>query len=281
MKIIVPIATRSRPMRLAGALHSLTTLASGRNEIEYVVRVDSDDNDTYRVMAALKETYGCRVLVSGRPVTLAQSWNECVADSDWDACAIIADKHLCLTQSWDECIRDVIETQNRAGCRWHLITAPEETAFVMSRKWYDMKQSLLPEYFAFWFAERWQMEVHILAFGYGITLVTNMMLAEPRLKTQGLRDLDFWFDFFSKTRFMRLQEAHRLAIAFNAAPIDPTSFLADMAKMDEWQLPRIPLYYKERGEPVGEPSGEYKLCKLRAEKLLTLLSPTEAASVAV
>lgn len=276
MKIIVPIPTRGRAMRLAGALHSLTTLASGKNDIHYVVRVDRDDHATMQIKDALQETFPCTVIVADRPVTLAQSWNECVSDREWDACAVMADKHLCMTKYWDECIRIILEDQKQAGCRWNLISAPEETAFVMSRRWYDLERYVFPEHFPFWFAERWMMEVHILAFGYGIPLVSDMPLAEPRLKTQGLRDLEFWFDFFSSTRCLRLREAMDLAIAFEKAPIDPTPHLAEMTALDAWQIPRIPLYYEQRGEVAGEPSPQYCEAKKRAETVLATLRHSEA-----
>lgn len=277
MKIIVPIATRGRPMRLAGALHSLTTLESGNNEIKYVVRMDRDDPDTEYMITDLTHAFGVQVIVADRPVTLAQSWNECVSHSEWDACAVIADKHLCLTRHWDECIRIVLEDQRQAGCRWNLITAPEETALIMSRKWYDLKKRVFPEYFPFWFAERWQMEVHTLAFGHGIPVVGDMPLAEPKLKTQGLRDLEFWFDFFSATRCMRLQEAMELCVIFGKAPIDPTKILRDMTSGDAWQIPRIPMYYEDRGEVTDLPSPQYREARNRAEDLLTLLRAREPA----
>lgn len=277
MKIIVPIATRGRPMRLAGVLHSLNTLSSGRNLVDYVVRIDSDDNETYRIMAALKSTFGCRVIVGPRPVTLAQSWNECVADQEWDACAIMADKHLCLTRHWDDYIRIVLSERKEAGCRWHLVETPEETALILSRKWYDLKKQVLPEHFPFWFAERWQMEVHMLAFeNRGVPLVVDMPLSEPRLKTQGLRDLEFWFDFFAKTRPIRVREALELAFEFGwTKPVDTSDQLREMEKADALQIPRIPLYYQTRGEASEDPSEQYMEARKRAENLLATLNSKE------
>lgn len=277
MKIIVPIATRGRAMRLAGVLHSLTTMESGKNEIEYVVRIDHDDLTTIDLKHDLQHTFGCKFVVGDRPVALGQSWNECVSHKEWDGCAIMADKHLVLTRNWDECVRIIIEDQKQAGCRWNLVTSPEETALIISRRWYDTQGRIFPEYFPFWFAERWMMEVHILAFGYGIPLVQDMPLAEPNLKTQGLRDLEFWFDFFTRTRHLRLEEAMKLAVAFHRAPIDPLKHLADMKKADEWQIPRIPMYYADRGAGESPPSPQYIEAKQRAEQLLMLLQPMEVA----
>ncbi len=269
MKIIVPISTRDRPMRLAGVLHSLTTLASGRTEIDYVVGMDEYDWPTVDISDDLAAAYGCEIVVRKRPATLGQAWNELVADRAWDACAVIADKHLCLTQNWDLLIEEVIGARDTHACRWHLLPKPEETLLIVSRKFYEgLGRQLFPEWFPFWFSERWVWEVHQFALGTGIPMVTNMPMSEPIGATQGLRDLEFWFDFFARTRRVRLASAHKLAIHLGRAIINPLPLIAEMEQTDAWQIPRIPHYYEHRGVKPGQPTPEYLRAKARAADFL-------------
>lgn len=269
MRLIVPIATRGRPMRLAGALHSLTTLASRKNEISYVVRVDNDDSDTLGIVARLKTAFNCEIMIKPRPVTLGQGWNEIVADREWEAAVVIADKHLVLCQDWDESVVAIMVGQSRPLARWNLTRAPEETAVIVSRKWYDAFESrIFPEFFPFWFSERWLVEVHHLAFNQGIPKVMDLPLTEPSLPTQGIRDLEFWFDFFARTREVRLREAWTIAKAHNFAPPDPSGLLEEMRTADAWQRDRFAMYYETRGRAEGEPSAEYVLARQRAEAFL-------------
>jgi len=269
MRIIVPIATRGRPMRLAGALHSLTTLASGRHQIDYVVRVDEDDERTRAIITDLEKAFGVEAIIQPRPITLGQSWNECVAGREWDACSVIADKHLCEAKNWDGCVDEVLGQRDIPASSWHLLPKPEETLLIISRKFYRaMGEQIFPEWFPFWFAERWVYEIHQLALGTGIPKVANLAMSEPLGVTQGLRDLEFWFDFFARTRPVRLRAAHKMAIALGKAIINPLPIIAEMEKGDAWQTTRIPLYYQMRGLPPGEPTPQYTIAKKRAEAYL-------------
>ena len=269
MKIIVPIATRGRPMRLAGALHSLSILQSGKHEVKYVVRVDEDDISTLTVSAQIEETYGVEIVRKARPVSLGQAWNELVENREWDVAVVVADKHLCLTQEWDDIVATAFGPKHRlALARWTLLRAPEETLLIMSRKWYDVTRQIFPEWFPFWFSERWVFEIHQLAFGVGIPMISDLIMHEPPMKTQGLRDLEFWFAFFAKTRDLRIWSAKDVATAWRVIMPNTTPILQKMQDGDEWQKPRIPLYYESRGEATAEPTMEYMIAKDRAEKWL-------------
>lgn len=269
MHIIVPIATRDRPLRLAGALHSLSTLESGKHVVDYIVRIDEDDRRTLAVAPELEATYRCSLLIKPRPQSLGQSWNELVQDREWDVCVVIADKHLCLTPEWDDIIAEGFGPKHRlALARWTLLRAPEETLLIMSRKWYDVTQQVFPEWFPFWFSERWVFEVHKLAFNVGIPMVKDLVMQEPPVRTQNLRDLEFWFDFFAKTRPLRVWESQAIAKAWGARQGNIRPLLEEMQKADEWQKPRIPMYYEHRGSATGEPSQEYLMAKQKAETWL-------------
>lgn len=265
MRILCAIATRGRPLRLAGTLHSLTTLASGKNQIDYVIGVDQDDKATLDLVPDLGGTYGCLSVVRPRPVTLGDAWNSLAKDREWDVCAIIADKHLCLTPKWDTGIARLFGEHNLAAARWNLLDKPLESVLMLPRKWYEAVGYLLPPYFPFWFSERWVVEVFELAFGAGLPMVPDMLIAEPPWKTQGLRDLKFWFDFFAKTRVDRVRQAHAIATAFNIADPAIEAGLAKMRLADAWQKPRIKGYYETRGDARKDPpSPAYIAAKARA-----------------
>lgn len=277
------IATRGRPMRLAGALHSFTTLQTGKHDIDYVIRVDDDDTATLEVIPGLKAAFGGEYLIRPRPMTLGQSWNEIAAGRAWDACCVIADKHLCLTAGWDAGVAILIDERKLPLFRWHILRAPEEMAVIMPRKWYDTVGSLYPEWFPFWFSETWVREVHRLAYGGSdVPMITDMPITEPPGLTQNLRDLEFWFDFFAKTRFVREREADQIAAAYDLKPFNRAAVLQELRAVDEWQKPRIPGYYTLRGERPKPPTAQYILARQRAQEFLdaNILQYTEAAGAA-
>lgn len=259
-------------MWLAGALFSLQTLASGKNRITYVVRAEDHDDSTAHFSEEIQTCFDFDLLLATSPhVSLGECWNECASleNAAWDACCVIADKHLCMTPNWDEGVREVIETNGMPAARWSLKDKDLETVLILSRKWYDATGQIFPEWFPFWFSERWVAEIHHLAFGVGIPRVTNMNIAEPNGPTQGLRDLEFWFDFFAKTRVLRIQEARKVAKAFNRILPPAEPIIAEMRRADEWQTPRIPGYYQTRGgKQLGPPSDQYMIAKRRAESWL-------------
>ena len=283
MRTLVAIATRGRPLRLAGALHSFRTLQSGNHQVDYVVRVDDDDTQTLELVPQLADTYGIEVVILPRPVTLGQAWNEIAADREWDACAVVADKHLCLSPHWDEGISILFEKQQLPMARWNLLRAPEEMAMIMPRKWYDTVGRIYPEWFPFWFSETWVREVHQLAFGKDVTSVNDMPITEPALKTQNLRNLELWFDFFAKTRALRIREADQIAATYGVKPFNRQPLLDSMRKIDEWQKPRIPGYYATRSVGAdAAPSAQYLIAEQRAIDWLrdNVLEYTETAGAA-
>ena len=283
MRTLVAIATRGRPLRLAGALHSFRTLQSGQHQVDYVLRVDDDDTQTLELVPQLTDTYGIEAMIRPRPVTLGQAWNEIAADREWDACAVVADKHLCLSPNWDEGVSVLFERQKLPMARWNLIRAPEEMAMIMPRKWYDTVGRIYPEWFPFWFSETWVREVHHLAFGSDVTLVNDMPITEPAFVTQGLRNLELWFDFFAKTRSLRVREAEQIAATYGAKPFDRRSVIESMRNIDAWQKPRIEGYYATRGgRPNAPPTAQYLIAEQRAIDWLrdNVLEYTETAGAA-
>ncbi len=272
MKLIVPISTRGRPLLLAGALHSFTTLASGQHEIQYVIGVDDDDEATALMRPQLDQVFPVELVTRPRPDTLGRAWNSLVQHRAWDICVVAADKHLCLTPGWDDAIVRGLNDYKLPLANWHLLRAPEETVLILTRAWYEaIGEQVFPEYFPFWFSERWVVEVYELAYGKAFPKFGNLLLTEPELKTQGLRDLELWFEFFARTRPMRLAQAVDVANYFQRALPDLKPRLDAMAKVDAWQIPRIPDYYRLRGEAQGAPSPQYLAAKARAEKMLGIL----------
>ena len=252
-------------MRLAGVLHSFTVCQSGQHEIEYVVGVDHDDQWTIDTVFELISMYqGLHMKAHERLPTLGESWNCLAAGREWDTCCVIADKHLCLTPNWDLGIAQMAAAGVPAA-RWNLLRAPEETALILSRRLYDVTGRVFPEFFPFWFSERWVFEVHQLAFGKPIPLVRDLMIHEPAGRTQGLRDLEFWFDFFARSRGARIEEADAVCKAYgHLAPPGRANLLAEMQAHDEWQKPRIAGYYELRGNAEGPPTPQYEEAKRRA-----------------
>jgi hypothetical protein len=89
-----------------------------------------------------------------------------------------------------------------------------------------------------------------------------------RGKTQGMRDLPFWFDFFARTRVERIREAEKVAREWGYTVDvlrDRREQLEFLEQCDRNQLIRIKDYERIFNADRGEPSEVYKQVKAKAE----------------
>src|SRR5207245_7883120 len=78
---------------------------------------------------------------------------------------------------------------------------------VYSKGWVELTGQLYPTHFPFWFIDTWVDETYSFVTGNTIPIVSNLMLTGKRGKTRRLRDLQFWWQYFTALRPQREADA--------------------------------------------------------------------------
>lgn len=270
MKITVGLPSRNRPAGLLSTLTALDALATGGHEITYAVIVDDDDYVTLEQIDHWQKSGmlppGVHTLSGPRVKTVNARFNDAVSQFPADVYMQACDDSFPLAFGWD---RLMAGAKEMPAYSWQECNDPgNATYLVISERWREAVGRFYPEYFPFWFADTWIAEVYTLAFAKPIGVVNQLQMGGKRGKTQGMRDLGFWFDFFAATRVERIAEAKAVAKAhgFSVNPeLERASQLAQMRAGDEYQRGRVATYSEAFKADLGEPSAVYKAAKFRAD----------------
>lgn len=268
MKITVVLPSRNRPAWMLSVLTSLHGLSTGNHEITYAVLVDEDDEATVsdlKTWCDKGRLPGVVPMVGGGKLINARFNDACRAyPADWYI--QMCDDAFPLTQNWDEL---VYGAKSMPAYCWQDINDPGNHTYpTMGSKWFDAVGRFYPEYFPFWFADTWIAEVFALAFGQAMPIVKQLQIGGKRGTTTGMRELEFWFRFFAVTRGERIEEAKKIAEAWER-PLevekDRIEQLAQMEATDLYQLKRIALYEQTYGANKGPESEIYKAAEAKAK----------------
>lgn len=273
MRITIPMPSRNRPAGLLSVLTALDALATGQNQITYVLIIDADDEATRQ---CVKQWFDMELLppnvhtvIGQRDKILNARMNEIVGTFPADIYCVLPDDGFPLTQGWDAMFAGLSELPAFA---WQEKNDPGNATFIaISERWRQATGRMFPEYFPFWFADTWIMEVHLLAFAKPIGVVQQLQMGGKRGQTQGMRDLPFWFDFFAKTRTERIKEAVAVAKEFGFTldvERDRQDQLKALLEADEYQKQRAPVYAQARGDGADPETDLYREAKARAEAWL-------------
>lgn len=269
MKITIPICSRGRPSGLLSVLTSLDALATGQNDISYILITDTDDAETnfhinrWRADGMLPaQTHH---VVEERNRTLNARVNEVIGAFPADVYCPLPDDGFPLTQHWDKFFS--VLSQDLPAFAWQEMNDPGNATFIaLTERW--KRIAVFPDYFPFWFADTWILEVHLLAFAKGLPIVNQLSMGGKRGKTQGMRDLAFWFDFFARTRVERIAQAKSIArqFGFTLNMEERKEQLAILEEGSRNQMARVPHYERIFGANEGEPNEMYMAAKKRAEE---------------
>ena len=263
MKIHVIIPSRHRVRSLSAVLTSLDALALSPQDIRYTVLCDEDDKETM-VAAHDEAVIGPRTLVNARQ-------NEVIAASDADVFMPWADDLFPLVFGWDAIINQVLTKAKIPAFSWQEVQDPRNhTAIVLEAQWVKAAGRFFPEHFPFWFSDTWLKEVFAFVYGQDMPIIEALPFSHKRGVTQGMRDLEFWFRVFARTRGERIDEAKRVAAAYGIAWFEKPQLIDIFDKSDEAQLERVPQYEAVFGANQGEPSDAYKAAKAKAARLFTV-----------
>ena len=248
---------------MVGVLSAYEALSTGNHEIRYVLILDEDDFESH---AAARLLPFATVLIGKRDRTVNARFNEAVDQFPADVYIQACDDAYPLAFHWDAMMHGA---QVLPAFSWQEKNDPQNATYLcISEKWRKAVGRFYPEYFPFWFADTWIAEVFLLAFAKPIPVVNQLQVGGKRGKTQGMRDVGFWFDFYAHTRTERMAEAERIAKASGFTlncRRDRQEQIKQLEAADLWQKGRVELYEKSFGD-TGEPSPIYLMCKQRAEQ---------------
>lgn len=270
MKITVPMFSRNRPAGLLSVLTSLDALATGSHEITYALIVDDDDNKTLNHLDAWQKDKllpeNAIVHMGRRDKTLNARMNEAMNAYPADYYTFLPDDGFPLAQHWDTMFDGLKELPAFAWCEKN---DPQNATFLaISERWRKATGRGFPEYFPFWFSDTWLMEVHLLAFAKPIGIVQQLGMGGKRGKTQGMRDLPFWFDFYHQTRCERVDDAVKVAKEWGFT-LDVEKDRKDQLKIlderDQLQMANASKYLDLYKDDKSEPHQVYVNAKANAD----------------
>lgn len=264
MKISVLLLSRNRPEQMTGVIAAMRALAVG--EVEYLLRVDDDDNASIAAARNLEQAFGVRVFVGPRPKHLTAPMNEMAKEATGDFFLPAPDDLYPLAYGWDEMLKKGLEASGKP-VSWIMSPTDSDPVFpFISRKWYEAAgNKLFVERFPFWFADTWLVETLMFVFGEPRLVGAPVFFGGKRGTTQRLRDLDFWAKVFIGGRSERMADAMNIAMklgVFDQAAVFRVKTHLDSGDAD-W-LKHMAAIEAKFADP-NPPSAEYIACKAEEE----------------
>lgn len=222
MKLSVLLPTRGRPELLAQSIGALSQRATDPDNVHIVVGVDADDSSMFNWPFDQRD-FRCNtwLYTNERQDTVGKKYNDLskAADEPSDLYMAWADDVEMLTDGWDDLLRDAArkfhfkETSNyrHAGVVYSSHSdGPFPALYCMNHLFLEAQGAFAPEWFPNWWCENWTDEIATLS--RRIVWLDTIETKEigGRGKPQGLRDLQFWAQFFEATRPLRLAVVDRL-----------------------------------------------------------------------
>lgn len=265
MKIAILIPSRNRPRMLSAVITALHEMESGKNEVHYWVGYDKDDQLTGDEILGWIPT---GVEVPKEIITIGSIWNNLAQQANADIYSCMIDDAFPITPHWDKAMTSMAIQYEAFS--WYEVSAPWNVGYpTCTKSWLDKIGYIVPEHFPFWFCDTWFQEMVNFVTRRPVPVSQSMSLFSKQEATQNLRDLDFWWGFFSAMRKIRLREAFaHLNCSWEEFLITRKPFIdAGKFRDAEFRGARIAELEGARGIK-SEPSPKYLLAKKRAEEYL-------------
>lgn len=272
MRLTVIIPSRGRAFQLLASIRTAQQAESGNHEVTYIVGCDADDPQTIGMCQMLRLPTD-----KGGPVTahcfdrtgsLGEMVNQMALDVPGDVYVGLCDDVLIRTEGWDQKIAEAVEARPDGVFFWKTDPSRPAAYAIITEKWRAAAGYLYTSHFPFWWDDLWLIEVWVLA-SEGPWLYIDAELEDRPNRTQRMRDLLFWHDFFHRMKPKRIEEAKRIAAALGWKLTGITEALAEEI------LKPSPAFYAEagniergQGDVAVPPTPEYVAAKERAERLL-------------
>lgn len=286
-RIAILCPTRARPARIRQLCRSVQETVRMLELIDVWLYVDDDDQVTLDALEdGTLEDMGVtiRVEVGPRLPTLAamynRLWQRASAETGAGLAVAFIDDAWFVTRGWDDLIRLTYAAHADRLLLAHLpdpVSGSDDvTLFCLSHEWIETVGYVMAEWFPFWFTDMWNDQIAQMV--QRKRTLDVKLDADNKGKTHRLRDLQFWWQFFSAMASDREEAAERLRRHIFAQ--DPESYFAsrtlgwDYARVFRSQAEKLPedlLSAMEQAftEEKSDPGPEYLEAKKTAEAELT------------
>lgn len=242
--ISVCFASRGRPESLRASIASLVDLAERPDEIEIIVGLDEDDEET--LCSELHPA--AKYLISPRPLTVHHVVNTCADAARGEFLSAWGDDYLCQTRGWDVKI-DRRGTLERV-MYWDDPSHPGFPSLYVVPRYMLEHWQFASDIYPYWFADTCWAEIG-MALGGIERLPCKAVPSGPRV-TQNIRDVAFWRDIFILQRIERIEAAMAIAGADINRWIRPL-FDADLiASLESRQAPETDRYLKAKARAIDK-----------------------------
>lgn len=280
----VCLPSRGRAEKCIAAVRSMMQGYDLPAGIEIIVGLDTDDDSRDTVTAALMGTPRVVFSVAPPEVTLGRKFNRLAAGARGQWIMWMVDDYTIPQPLWASALRDALTD---GGTIYYLRDEmhPNFTTFpVVSRETLDAVGFLFAPWFPFWFGDTWWDELGILT-GHKQEVPVTVVPQSGRGKTQGLRDLGFWAEFFEATRGWRIEQAGKLLATRFGSRASPGFVAAaeDMERRDAVCASRVqhlrhPAFVAEMGQQSdGRTSPNYMQARKEAEELFERIKASAKA----
>ena len=278
MKIAVLIPSRNRPLMLSAAITTLREMESVENEVEYRIGYDIDDKVTESLMFLSLHnsswSFNNVVWLPSQERTIGAIWNKLAfisGSQSADIYSCMIDDAFTITPHWDKVMVEMAKRYDAFS--WFEVSAPTNIGYpTCTKSWLDKVGYIVPEHFPFWFMDSWFGELVQFVTNNAIPMTQQLALFSKQEATQNLRDLNFWWAFFNKTRVIRIKEAHRISgsdMALEEFTASRAKWVLLAEQRDAQFIGQQRLLDIENAKAAtSEPSARYMAAKSAAEEYL-------------
>jgi hypothetical protein len=213
LSLLLP--TRKRPQTFIRALDSVAATVARPALLEVVIGIDLDDDAAASLLDVGRYPFPIKVVRRDpRDIMGVGHKSEILRAEarDSDLVAWLADDSTITTPGWDDAARDAAAAlPNRIGML-HLPTPvnPQMACFpLLTRETIAELGFLMEPWTPYWFCDTWLTEIGDYI-GTLRPIAAEVICPDGLGQTRGMRELDFWCDWFDRMRPHRLATAERL-----------------------------------------------------------------------
>lgn len=279
MSLSLNIGTRGRPEPLKITIGE-TLRNTVRDDTRILISVDDDDPATINALDALPKDERIKVSIRPREDNRGEKSDRVLTEAPADVYMIGSDSVPILTKGYDQLVLDAAKLfPDGVGV---ICTQMQNASFpsfqAVTQKWVDLIGHIYCHDYPFWFIDH---ELDDLARMTGrivfVDVADNAIPMRPT-KTNRLRDLHFWCDYFDCATFRRRASAFRIIDQLDCPdyhkamlrtwyhPVEARSlYLNHCARRDAAEIEAA------RGEP-GEPDPGYLRAFDKARQTLKVMT---------
>lgn len=272
MNITVAIPSRNRSYQLLATIRTLQEAESGKHRVVYIIGADADDPQTIGMgkllMAPSIKGGQVTMHVFERTGSLGAMVNQMALDVPADAYCSLCDDVLVRTEGWDEKIAEAVERRPDGVFWWKTDDARPATYAIVTEKWRAAAGCIFTEHFPFWWDDIWLLKVWTLA-SEDPWLHVDAWLEDRPSKTQNMRDLRFWGEFYLSQKGARVEQANRIAAALGwPRTLDVNALSEQIDQLTPEFLATANDIEASQGESDKPAPPSYVRAKARAEALM-------------